>query len=108
MGNSEKTSEVQETNFPKDDPTQANLEIAREQPEDWSPGKGEVWAIWEGLQPGERVLTVKDLRSLGDSRAEAPMAWTLQNRFRVEISNVHPMVLDYIENLDGAFKVVRL
>jgi hypothetical protein len=54
-----------ETNFPTTDPTQPSLETATEQPEKWNPGKGETWAIWEGMQPGERVLTVVDLKSLG-------------------------------------------
>jgi hypothetical protein len=94
-----------ETNFPT-----APEAIATEEAKDMSepkPEPGEVWAIYTGMQPSQRTLTVADLKQLGDSKASESLVWDRNNRFRREVSGVHPMVLDYIENLDGNFKVVR-
>jgi hypothetical protein len=69
--------------------------------------KGEVWATWTGQQPGERVLTVRDLKGLGDKEASEPLRWDRENRWTLEISDVHPMVEKYIEFQDGSFTVER-
>lgn len=92
-----------ETNFPDTVPEDV-LEEGNEEPVAQA---GEVWAVWNGLQPGERILTVADLNTLGDKDAEEPLVWDRDNRFRREVSGVHPMVLDYLENLDDMFAVVR-
>lgn len=98
------STEPVETNFPEPveeatpEPEPTDEELAKE---------GEVWAIYIGQQPSQRTLRVEDLNSLGDSKAKEPLVWDRNNRFRREISGVHPMVLDYIENQDGGFKVVR-
>jgi hypothetical protein len=98
------STEGQETNFP---PAPEDQESAPEAVEDERPKEGEVWAVYTGPQPSQRTLTVTDLRSLGDSKATEPLTWDRNNRFRLEVSNVHPMVLEYIEHLDGNFRVVR-
>jgi hypothetical protein len=69
---------------------------------------GEIWAIWEGAQPGERGLLVEDLRSLGDKEATEPIWWNPANRWTVEITGLHPMVIKYLEQDDDDFKIVRL
>jgi hypothetical protein len=69
--------------------------------------EGEVWATWTGQQPGERILTVRDLKELGDKEATEPLKWDHKNRWALEISGVHPMVERYIEFHDGSFTVER-
>lgn len=97
-----------ETNFPEAALEAEDGPEAAEDPDaDPEPQSGEVWAIYTGQQPSQRILTVEDLRSLGDSRAEEPLVWDRNNRYRRDVASVHPMVLDYIENLDGGFRIVR-
>lgn len=69
---------------------------------------GEIWAIWKGMQPGERGLTVADLRSLGDKETTEELWWNPGNRWKVEVTDAHPMVLKYLEEDDAAFEIVRL
>lgn len=71
--------------------------------------EGSIWATYvgEGASVVERTLTVADLRGLGWRDAETPLVWDRNNRHIVEITDVHPLVLRYIEEQDGAFKVER-
>lgn len=98
------TTEPTETNFPapveetEPEPEPTDEELAK---------PGEVWAIYTGQQPSQRILRVEDLKTLGDKNATEPLVWDRNNRYRLEITDVHPMVLDYIEHQDSGFKVVR-
>lgn len=93
-----------ETNFPEPDPV-IEEEATAEVEDEIKPG--EVWAIYIGQQPSQRILRVQDLQELGDKEATEPLVWDRNNRYRREVSGVHPMVLEYIEEMDGNFKVVR-
>jgi ABC-type sugar transport system substrate-binding protein len=93
-----------ETNFPE---PVAEGETAGEAAVEEEPKPGEVWAIYQGQQPSQRILRVQDLQELGDKNATEPLVWDRNNRYRREVSDVHPMVLEYIEETDGNFKVVR-
>jgi len=94
---------VAETNFPDSLPVEDAAE-ADKAPER---NKGETWSTWNGTQPGERILTVRDLKELGDKEATEPLRWDRENRWTLEISDVHPMVEKYIEFQDGSFTVER-
>jgi hypothetical protein len=96
-----------ETNFPAEDPTQPTENPVVEKEDGEEVGPGEIWAIYKGLQPSERILTVADLKSLGDKNAKEELRWDANNRFRLEVSGAHRMVLDYLENVDSAFEIVR-
>lgn len=94
-----------ETNFPA--PVAENeVQDSEDEVEEFGE-KDEIWAVWVGQQPSQRTLTVADLKSLGDVDATEPLVWDRNNRFRVNVTLVHPMVLEYIEKLDDGFEVVR-
>jgi len=96
---------VAETNFP--DTTVPKGEEQDSTTEGIAGAAGEVWATYTGQQPSERGLTVRDLKELGDSEATEAVWWNAANRFQVNITEFHPMVVKYIEFQDGNFQVDR-
>ena len=66
---------------------------------------GEIYATYVGQQPSHRILSVDDLRTLGDKEATEPLVWDADNRFVRDVTDVHPLVLRYLDQTDAGFKV---
>jgi hypothetical protein len=104
-------AEPEETNFPA---TPASVEELPEVPTAAEAAEmeviskaeeGDIYATYVGQQPSHRILSVDDLRSLGDKEATEPMVWDSSNRFVRNVTDAHPLVIRYLDQTDPGFKV---
>lgn len=99
-----------ETNFPETVEEEAPpLEVMDQAAVLSDAEEGSIWATYvgQGASVVERVLSVSDLKGLGDKEPAGPLVWDRNNRHMVEITEQHPLVIRYLEEIDGNFKVER-